>query len=159
MIFMLYGIPARIKAPLSSWRDDSSSRQVLIVGRKRLFKALGDKFEQSRSRQLQSGAFMAMLLDSYFVQRPAFICATALWCARRCIWFATETTLKTALANLPDSLQDGAAVVDSPVNHQYDRERRCEQRQTEAVPVLLFREPRIRFHGVACHTAGIDAGG
>ncbi|CAE7681032.1 unnamed protein product [Symbiodinium pilosum] len=42
---------------------------VLVVGRERLFKALGDKFEHSRSRQLQSGAFMAMLLDSYFVQR------------------------------------------------------------------------------------------
>ena len=40
------------------------------MGRRRLFQVLRNKVEQSRNRQLQSGAFMAMLLDSYFVQRP-----------------------------------------------------------------------------------------
>jgi len=42
---------------------------VVLVGRRRLFQVLRNKVEQSRNRQLQSGAFMAMLLDSYFVQK------------------------------------------------------------------------------------------
>ena len=57
------------------------------MGRRRLFHVLRNKVEQSRNRQLQSGAFMAMLLDSYVVQRPdqlatGFACFAFKACSR-----------------------------------------------------------------------------
>mmetsp|Transcript_13037 Transcript_13037/g.31096 ORF Transcript_13037/g.31096 Transcript_13037/m.31096 type:complete len:752 (+) Transcript_13037:78-2333(+) len=42
---------------------------VLAVGRQRIFQRVSSKLEESRSRHLQNGAFLAMLLSSYHVQK------------------------------------------------------------------------------------------
>ena len=39
-----------------------------LVGQRRLFQKLATWLDHSRSRRLQDGAFMAMLLDSYVVE-------------------------------------------------------------------------------------------
>lgn len=41
---------------------------TILVGQRRLFHKLATWLEHSRSRRLQDGAFMAMLLDSYVVE-------------------------------------------------------------------------------------------
>lgn len=41
---------------------------AILVGQRRLFHKLATWLEHSRSRRLQDGAFMAMLLDSYVVE-------------------------------------------------------------------------------------------